>query len=275
MPELPEVETVRRDLHHLVVGRRIEHVDATGARTARRTSREAVQDGLVGRTIIDTARRGKYLLASLDDDHTLMIHLRMSGQLRLGPAALPIEPHTHVRMRLDDGNELRFVDPRTFGEVVVFDPATLAIEVPDLAALGPEPLAVTRRTFDHLLRSRRRQLKALLTDQRVIAGIGNIYADEIAHAARVRSSRPGAELTGHEIGRLHTSMQTILAAAIEARGSTLSDAQYVDLGGLAGGYQEHHAVYGREDLPCLRCGRPIRRVAQGGRSTYFCPSCQR
>jgi len=275
VPELPEVETVRRDLHHLVVGRRIEHVDATGARTARRTSREAVQDGLVGRTIIDTARRGKYLLASLDDDHTLMIHLRMSGQLRLGPAALPIEPHTHVRMRLDDGNELRFVDPRTFGEVVVFDPATLAIEVPDLAALGPEPLAVTRRTFDHLLRSRRRQLKALLTDQRVIAGIGNIYADEIAHAARVRSSRPGAELTGHEIGRLHTSMQTILAAAIEARGSTLSDAQYVDLGGLAGGYQEHHAVYGREDLPCLRCGRPIRRVAQGGRSTYFCPSCQR
>ena len=180
-----------------------------------------------------------------------------------------------MRLLLDDGNELRFVDPRTFGEVVVFDQARMATEVPDLVALGPEPLEVPRKAFDLLLRSRRRQLKALLTDQRVIAGIGNIYADEIAHAARVRSTRPGDSLTGHEIGRLHESMRSILSAAIEARGSTLSDAQYVDLGGLGGGYQDRHAVYDREDRPCLRCGGPIRRVAWGGRSTYFCPRCQR
>ena len=275
MPELPEVETVRRDLHDLVVGRRIVRVDVTGARTARRTSREAVRDGLVGRTIIDTGRRGKYLLVALDDDHTMMVHLRMSGQLRLGPAGTPLAPHTHVRLHLDDDNELRFVDPRTFGEVVVFDQARLVIEMPDLAALGPEPLEVTRRAFDALLRSRRRQLKALLTDQHVLAGIGNIYADEIAHAARVRPTRPGDSLTGHEVGRLHAEMQRILAAAIEARGSTLSDEQYVDLGGLGGGYQEQHGVYGREDRPCRRCGRAIRRDAWAGRSTYWCPRCQR
>ena len=276
MPELPEVETVRRDLEAAVIGRRVVRVVATGARTVRRTSAAAVRAGLEGRTLVAAGRRGKYLCVTLDDGHWLVVHLRMSGQLLVAPTVeSPLAPHTHVRMALDDGRELRFVDPRTFGEVVVVDPDRLADEAPGIATLGPEPLEVDLAGLTSVLKPRRRQLKALLTDQRVVAGIGNIYADEIAHAAGLRHSRPGATLTRPELARLHAAMRSILGAAIQARGSTLSDAQYVDLGGLGGGYQEHHAVYDREGQPCLRCGRPVLRIAWSGRSTYFCRRCQR
>ena len=276
MPELPEVETVRRDLEALVVGARVERVVVTGARTVRRTSAEAVRAGLEGRALVAAGRRGKYLCVTLDDGRWLVVHLRMSGQLLVADApSAPLLAHTHVRLALDDGRELRFVDPRTFGEVVVVDPARLDDEAPGIASLGPEPLDIDVAGLTRVLRPRRRQLKALLTDQHVIAGIGNIYADEIAHAAGVRFDRLGASLTRPELARLHASMQSILTAAIGARGSTLSDAQYVDLGGLGGGYQEHHAVYDREGQPCLRCGRPVLRVAWSGRSTFFCRRCQR
>ncbi len=276
MPELPEVETVRRDLERVVIGRRVVAVAATGARTVRRTSAATLDAGLRGRTLTVAGRRGKYLLVTLDDGAWLLVHLRMSGQLLVAAAAdAPLQPHTHVRMTLDDGRELRFVDPRTFGEVAVIDPARLATEAPDIAALGPEPLALTVDELRAVLKPRRRQLKALLTDQRVIAGIGNIYADEIAHAARVRYNRTGTSLTRTEIERLHGAMHEILTAAIEARGSTLSDAQYVDLGGLGGGYQERHAVYDRAGQPCLRCGQPVLRLTWAGRGTYFCRGCQR
>jgi len=276
VPELPEVETVRRDLEQLVIGRRVVAVAATGARTVRRTSAAALTAGLQGRTLTVAGRRGKYLLVTLDDGAWLLVHLRMSGQLLVADTAdAPLQAHTHVRMTLDDGRELRFVDPRTFGEVAVIDPTRLAVEAPDIAALGPEPLGIGVDELRAVLKPRRRQLKALLTDQRVIAGIGNIYADEIAHAARVRYDRTGTSLTRPEIERLHGAMHRILGAAIEARGSTLSDAQYVDLGGLGGGYQERHAVYDRAGQPCLRCGKPVLRLTWAGRGTYFCRGCQR
>jgi formamidopyrimidine-DNA glycosylase len=275
MPELPEVETVRRDLDALVRGRRVADAIVTGARTVRRTSAAALRTGVVGRTITGTGRRGKYLLIDLDDGNQVMVHLRMSGQLLVGPAATSLALHTHVRLVLDDGRELRFVDPRTFGEVAVIDPDQLERDAPDLAALGPEPLEVDRKAFDRIIRSRNRQVKALLTDQRIIAGVGNIYADEIDFAARIRPDRLGSSLTGPELGRLHSEMQSILSAAIEARGSTLRDAQYVDLGGLSGGYQADHHVYDREGEPCHRCGREVSRVPWSGRSTYFCRRCQR
>ncbi len=276
MPELPEVETVRRDLEALVVGATVTDVVATGARTVRRTSAEALRAGALGRRLVAAKRRGKYLLVTLDDGRWLLVHLRMSGQLLVADApTVPLAPHTHVRFTLDDGRELRFVDPRTFGEVAVVDPDRLAVEAPDLEALGPEPLELDVIGLAGVLKPRRRQLKALLTDQRVIAGIGNIYADEIAHRAGVRHTRPGSSLTRGELGRLHAAIHTILPAAIAARGSTLSDAQYVDLGGLGGGYQEHHAVYDREGEPCLGCGRPVLRIAWAGRSTFFCRRCQR
>jgi formamidopyrimidine-DNA glycosylase len=278
VPELPEVETVRRGLERFAVGRRVERVEVGRDRTVRRTSRQAVIDGLTDTTILGAARRGKYLLLPLDSGDEVMIHLRMSGQVLIAPAAAPRPPHTHVVLHFDDGNELWFVDPRTFGEVVVFDPANADVEVPDVANLGPDPIAdeITLRQFRWMLRSRRRLLKPLLLDQQVIAGIGNIYADEILHAARLRPDRHSDELSPTSERRLHAAIGTILTTAIEAGGSTLRDAQYVDLLGQGGSYQEVHAVYGRTGERCRTCGIGwIRRTVSAQRSTHYCPRCQR
>jgi len=280
VPELPEVETVRRGLAARLVGRRIEHVEVGRERTVRRTSRDALVAGLTGATVVDARRRGKYLLLGLDTGDDVMIHLRMSGRVLISPVGEPRPPHTHVAARLsgEPAEELRFVDPRTFGEVVVFDPANVAVEVPDLARLGVDPVTdgLGRAQLRALLLGRDRQLKALLLDQHVIAGIGNIYCDEILHAARVRHDRVSSTLTGREITRLHEAIHRILGAAIEAGGSTLADTQYVDVAGNGGQFQLAHRVYDRAGMPCLTCGRSaIRRVAFAGRSTSFCARCQR
>ena len=179
MPELPEVETVRRGLEVQVMGRRITRVEVGRERSVRRTSRQAVIDGLTGATILAVNRRGKYLLCPLDTGDELMMHLRMSGRLLVANAGAERPPHTHVVMHLagEPAQELWFVDPRTFGEVVVFDPANVAVELPELAKMGIDPIAdgLSRAQFAAVLRSRSRQIKALLLDQHVIAGIGNIY----------------------------------------------------------------------------------------------------
>jgi formamidopyrimidine-DNA glycosylase len=278
VPELPEVETVRRGLERFAVGRRVNEVEVGRERTVRRTSREAVIHGLTDTTILAANRRGKYLLLPLDSGDEVMIHLRMSGQILVAPTGTARPLHTHVVLHLDDGNELWFVDPRTFGEVVVFDPTNAAVEVPDVAGLGPDPIAdqITLRRFRGMLRSRRRLLKPLLLDQHVIAGIGNIYADEILHAARLRPDRHSDELSLGSERRLHESIHEILSSAIEAGGSTLKDAQYVDLFGEGGSYQDAHAVYGRAGERCRTCGVGwIRRTTSAQRSTHFCPKCQR
>lgn len=283
MPELPEVETVRRGLVAAVVGRRIERVEVGRERSVRRTGPEAVIHGLTGTVLTAVDRRGKYLVGHLDSGERVMVHLRMSGQLLLAPAAAPRPPHSHVVLTLGEGRgrppeELRFVDPRTFGEVVVFDPADAAAVVPELARLGVDPLAddVPRALLRTLVLSRRRQMKALLLDQGVIAGIGNIYADEILHAARLAPWRVSSTLTGQQVTRLHAALHDILTAAVEAGGSTLRDAQYVDLMGAGGSYQVAHRVVDRAGAPCLRCDRArVRRDVFAGRSTYWCPRCQR
>ena len=278
MPELPEVETVRRGLERFAVGRRVNGVDVGRERTVRRTSREAVIHGLTGTTITAANRRGKYLLLPLDSGDEVMIHLRMSGQVLIAAAGAARPAHTHVVMHLDDGNELWFVDPRTFGEVVVFDPTNVAVELPDVANLGPDPIAdiITLHQFRKMLRSRRRLLKPLLLDQHVIAGIGNIYADEILHAARLRPDRHSDELSLTSERRLHASIHAILTSAIEAGGSSLGDNQYVDLFGAGGSYQDVHAVYGRSGERCRTCGVGwIRRTISAQRSTHYCPRCQR
>lgn len=283
MPELPEVETVRRGLAEAVTGRRIERVEVGRDRVVRRTSAAALIGGLTGRVILAAERRGKYLLCPLDDGAVLMVHLRMSGQLLVAEPAAPRPPHTHVVASLSAlgdraPTELWFVDPRTFGEVVVFDPANVAVEVPELARLGPDPIAepFTRRSLRRALRTRSRRLKPLLLDQSIIAGIGNIYADEILHAARLRPTRRSDQLSLAAEARLHGAVTSVLGAAIEAGGSTLRDAQYVDLLGASGSFQEQHRVYGRGGQRCLTCGiGRIRRVVEGQRSTHFCPWCQR
>jgi formamidopyrimidine-DNA glycosylase len=276
MPELPEVETVRRGLARHVVGRTVVAAVASGARTVRRTSAAAVEDGVRGRRVVDARRRGKYLLLGLDDGADLLVHLRMSGQLLLAPADDPAPPHTHVRLGLDDGRELRFVDPRTFGEVVVVHPERLALDAPGLAAQGPDPLLDRLGPAGLARRLRgRRKAKDLLTDQRVVAGLGSIYADEVLWAARIRYDRPGDALALDDVARLVRAMRRVLADAVEAGGSTLGDGQYVDLDGQAGRYQLRHAVHARAGAPCPRCGKPIERHAWSGRSAYGCPRCQR
>ena len=279
MPELPEVETLRRGLETHVVGRRIESVEVGRERTVRRTSRQAIVDGLTGASVVAARRRGKYLLLSLDTGDEVMVHLRMSGRVLISAPDEPRPAHTHVIARFEGepAAELRFVDPRTFGEVVVFDPANVAIEMPELARLGVDPVAegLDRATLRRLVLRRARQMKALLLDQHVIAGIGNIYADEILHAARIRHDRLSNTLTGQEITRLHRELHRILGEAIESGGSTLQDTQYVDIEGAGGRFQERHRVYDREGQRCLTCGKTtITRVPWGGRSTHFCARCQ-
>jgi formamidopyrimidine-DNA glycosylase len=278
MPELPEVETVRRGLERFVVGRRINGVEVGRERTVRRTSAEAVIHGLTGARIEAANRRGKYLLMPLDTGEELMIHLRMSGQVLVVDRGSVRPLHTHVVMHLDNKKEMWFVDPRTFGEVVVFDPSNVAIEMPDLARLGVDPISegLELAYFRTLVRGRRRQIKPLLLDQHVIAGIGNIYADEILHESRLRPDRLSDSLGARSERRLHEAIHRILSDAIDAGGSTLSDSQYVDLFGDSGSYQDDHHVYGREGERCHTCGVGwIRRTVSAQRSTFYCPRCQR
>jgi formamidopyrimidine-DNA glycosylase len=280
LPELPEVETVRRGVAAHVVGRRIERVRIGRERTVRRTSARAVIDGLTGATIIEFGRRGKYLLGALDTGDMVMIHLRMSGRLLMAAVDQPLEPHTHVIIDFagSPAAQLRFVDPRTFGEVVVFDPLHVAVELPELARLGADPIAdgLSRAQLAAMLRGRRRQLKPLLLDQHVIAGIGNIYCDEILHRARLRPDRLAATVAPRQITSLHASIHGVLLAAIDAGGSTLDDTQYVDVMGNGGSFQLDHRVYNRAGQRCLTCrAATIVRVVSGGRTTCFCPRCQR
>jgi len=274
MPELPEVETVRRDLASLAVGRVIEQVEATAPRCIRRhPSAEDFCGRLAGGRIGEVDRRGKYLLVRLDGGVVLVVHLGMSGQLLWVPAeAVADEPrrkHTHVVLTLDAG-EVRYVDPRTFGELFV-----TTDDVPELAHLGPDAIAVGPADLKTVLRARRTQLKPLLMDQRFLAGIGNLYADEILWLAKLRYDRPADSLTAAEVRRLHAAMVETLNAAIERRGSSLADEQYRDLFGAVGDYQADHNAYDREGKPCPRCGRPIVRLKWSGRSTFLCPRCQR
>ncbi len=280
MPELPEVETVRRGIEARVVGRRFERVEVGRQRTVRRTSAAALIAGLEGTTLVAMRRRGKYLVGELDSGDHLMIHLRMSGQVLVDPVATARPAHTHVAAALSGAGdeEFRFVDPRTFGEVVVFDPTNVAVELPELARIGLDPVAdpFERRHLVELLRGRRRQLKALLLDQAVIAGLGNIYTDEVLHRARLHPFRTSDTVTPKQATALYEAIVSVLADAIAAGGSTLSDAQYVDLAGATGSYQDDHVAYGRAGQGCLTCGRgTIVRLTMGGRGTFVCPRCQR
>ena len=279
MPELPEVETVRRGLAAQVVGRRITKVEVGRERTVRRTSARSVIDGLTGTTITAVNRRGKYLLCPLDSGDELMMHLRMSGRLLVSPAGAERPPHTHVVMHLagKPAQELWFVDPRTFGEVVVFDPRNVAIELPEVAKMGIDPIAdgLSRKQFADVLARRSRQIKALLLDQHVVAGIGNIYCDESLHLAGVRWDRRSDAIAPREVTKLHTAIMRVLGDAIEAGGSTLADTQYVGVDGEGGWFQLHHRVYDRAGQRCLTCRKAdIVRVAVAGRGTHFCPRCQ-
>jgi formamidopyrimidine-DNA glycosylase len=221
-------------------------------------------------------RAGKYLLVGLDDDDILVIHLGMSGQLlrAKGPKD-PLDKHTHVIITFTQGGQLRFVDPRTFGEMFVTAIGELET-VPELSHLGFDPLeeVMSWARFGQLLADRHTPLKTLLMDQKFVAGIGNIYSDEILFAAGLRYDRGSDSLSAQEIRRLYRAMVETLSEAVKYRGSSLADEQYRDLFGEVGDYQGQHQVYDREGQPCRRCRNVIVRVKTGGRSTFFCEHCQ-
>lgn len=278
MPELPEVETVRRGLAERVVGRLITEVSVGRPRSVRRTSPVELIARTRNTRVESVDRRGKYIVGRLDSGDGLMIHLRMSGQLLVDRVGAPRPTHTHVVFELDGRDELRFVDPRTFGEVVAFDPDEADRVVPELGRLGVDPVAESLELprLRRLLGSTRRPVKAMLLDQTLIAGIGNIYGDEILHRAGVDPRRPAAEVNATQSKRLHRAIGEVLSEAIAAGGSTLGDAQYVDLMGEGGSFQDQHRVYGRAGARCVTCARGVVVAALiGGRTSSWCRVCQR
>ena len=273
MPELAEVETVRADLAGVAIGKTIARVSIHGARTVRRHEPGILEAELPGRTITGLRRIGKYLLVDLDNDQVLVVHLRMSGQLLWKPDEhAELEKHTHARIHFVSGEELRFVDPRTFGELWLSEP-----DLPEMSHIGPDALndLPTANDLAQRFAGRKSGLKSLLLNQQVVAGIGNIYSDEMLWQAKLRYSRTPDSLSKPAVARLHSAMKEILVAAVASRGSSLRDQQYVDLYGNTGGAQLALHAYDREHQPCHRCEHPIKRMSFGGRSTFFCPHCQR
>lgn len=273
MPELPEVETVVRDLRPLLEGRRIAAIQVSRKRLRLPWSARWSAT-LTGRRVQQVARRGKWIMIRLDDGAYLVVHLGMTGQLTVVPAGEVRASHTHLVFTLDEGREqLRFRDIRRFGGASVLSAAELHERLlREDGALGPEPFDLPPGYWRQVLARTRRPLKAVLLDQRVVAGVGNIYADESLFEARLHPARRGCDITGAEAGRLRRAIVTVLLRAIDRRGSSIRD--YVGGSGLKGEYQNEFRVYGCTGQPCPRCSAPLECVRLAGRSTHYCRKCQ-
>ena len=276
MPELPEVEMTRRHLDEAIKGRRLTRVRTTHARTARHNAGgpNEIDERLEGRTVLRVGRKGKFLAAPLDDGQTLVAHLGMSGRFTIGDPS-EVEPaHTHFRARLDDGREVRFIDPRTFGFVAVVNSDEM--EGSGLSRVGPDAWDTTPSVEDlaAALARRTAPIKALLLDQVILSGLGNIYADEALHMAGIHPLQPGGGLSEAELKRLLEATRMVLGDAIDNGGTSLDDMTYLLPDGRAGENLERLRVYGRTDLPCPRCGTPIQRIVIRARSSHYCPNCQ-
>ncbi|HET7177826.1 MAG TPA: bifunctional DNA-formamidopyrimidine glycosylase/DNA-(apurinic or apyrimidinic site) lyase [Solirubrobacterales bacterium] len=287
MPELPEVETVCRQLDPELAGRRIERLEVLDARWCRPVPPAEIEAAVGGATIRHLGRRGKYLLLGLDGGRTLVMHLRMTGNLVLVDGAAKLDPsegmrlyegerstserHLRARFRLDDGRELWFTDPRRFGEAFLVDDAGLEAR---FARLGVEPFsaAFTAEALGALAAGRTAPLKSFLLDQSAIAGIGNIYADEALFRARLHPLSPAGSLRPEHCEALREAVIAALQAGIDGGGASIDD--YRDGRGERGRMQDEFLVHTREGEPCPRCGGPIARIVVAGRSTYYCPACQ-
>jgi len=281
MPELPEVETVARDLRPRLVGATIVGARCSWARTLRTHDPLAFAEAVAGRTVLAVGRRAKQLVVDLSGDAALTIHLKMTGALFVVPADAPEDSYVRLVLELADGRELRFRDIRKFGKVGLYgrDPVTgeLVSEVGGtavFAAIGPEPLAdeFTVREFRHRLRRRKGRLKPLLLDQSFIAGVGNIYADESLWRSRLHPLRSARSLRPPDERRLYEAMRAVMFEAIERRGSSIDDYTAPD---GDGSMQERLDIYQRTGEPCRRCGHSVKRIVVGARSTHFCSWCQR
>ncbi|MFD1935941.1 MULTISPECIES: bifunctional DNA-formamidopyrimidine glycosylase/DNA-(apurinic or apyrimidinic site) lyase [Nonomuraea] len=272
MPELPEVEVVRRGLAEWVTGRTIAASEVLHPRAVRRQL--GVFD-VAHRVIVSAERRGKYLWLPLDGDEAILAHLGMSGQLLVVSPESALEKHLRVRLSFaDGGNDLRFVDQRTFGHVML---TALVDGVPEpIAHIAPDPFeaAFDEELFTRRLRAKRTEIKRALLDQSLISGVGNIYADEALWLARLHWARPTETLTKAKIAELLAAVRQVMSAAL-VQGGTSFDSLYVNVNGESGYFDRSLEAYGRRDLPCSRCGTPIRRDAFMNRSSFSCPRCQR
>ncbi len=272
MPELPEVETIVRCLRPHLVGRRVRSLSILHPPLLRLDG-GAAPGQIKGKRVIGLRRRGKMILMDFSGGRSLLFHLKMTGQLFLCPKKIPVDKHTRLVMSFQElAEELRFRDVRKFGFVRVAE--TSRIEAaPELRDLGPEPLELKPERFRALFRDRRGRLKSFLLNQSVIAGIGNIYADEILFEARLHPQSDVSRLSRRSLARLQAATRLILDKAIRCRGTSVRD--YRDGNGLEGNFQRCLRVYGRDSLPCHHCGAKIRRIRLSGRSSFFCPRCQR
>jgi formamidopyrimidine-DNA glycosylase len=283
MPELPEVETIASGVHERVSGDRIVEAWFSSSREPFKTppSRQAL--GLEGLIVEAVHRTGKHIVCELvatgkkslerPSAHPVsaqwIVHLGMTGRLLVTTPDAPVEPHTHARLRLHSGRELRFVDPRRFGRLELRE----LDREPAFAAAGAEPLTIVPEAFAALFRGRKLSIKAALLNQSLLSGVGNIYADESLFHAGIRPRRRAGRLTQSELARLHTALQEVLRHAIQLGGSSVSD--YVDANGVRGFFQLEHCVYQRGGEPCRQCGTAIRKIVLAGRGTHYCSHCQR
>jgi formamidopyrimidine-DNA glycosylase len=275
VPELPEVESVRRRLAPVLEGRRLERVEIADARLTRPFDPGEVARELEGERVVAVDRRGKYLIVRFESGRSLLIHLRMTGSFRLRSPAedvLPDDAYRRSVVRLDDGSDVAYRDVRRFGTWLLLEPGELQPYLD--ARVGPEPLdpAFTAKALAARLAKRRAPVKAAILDQRTLAGVGNIYADEALWRSRIHPLREAGTLDPSEIRKLRQAIRDVLLLGIERQGSTLRDYALPD--GEAGGMQEEFKVYGRLGEPCDRCGTPIERIVVGGRGTWYCPRCQ-
>jgi formamidopyrimidine-DNA glycosylase len=277
MPELPEVETVVRGLRLVLPGRRIVAVRLS-AKTDFIDDPASLERELPGTRVTGIERYGKFLVIDLQRERAdgddgriaLLIHLGMTGQIVVGPAEAPVLPHTHAFLTLDDGRELRYTDIRRFGRIrILLDGERESV----LGSLGIDPLEASEKEFRETITKRSAQIKALLMDQSVFRGMGNIYTDESLWRAKIHPRQLGTKLNEREVKRLRRAVREVLMEAIRLRGSSVSD--YVDSDGARGEFQLRHRVYQREGKKCFRCGAVIRRAIVAGRSSFFCPRCQR
>ncbi len=275
MPELPEVETTRRHLAVALEGATVERVDLRRDRMARRNHRPAdVVDRLSGRRVFTVGRIGKFIVVELDGDLRWVIHLGMSGRIRIVDTTEPLEPHANLVVELDSGIEVRLIDPRTFGFVAVWTPEEW--DASTMSGLGRDGLNDLPSAGDlaAAFAERKAPIKALLLDQRIVAGLGNIYADEVLIRAGVHPRRAAGTLTPSEITKLHSAIGPVLEAGIQHGGTSLDDLAYLLPDGRAGEYLSRLWAYGRTGEQCLVCGTPIERTIVAQRSSHYCPACQ-
>jgi formamidopyrimidine-DNA glycosylase len=276
MPELPEVELVARSLNKIVRGRKVIKAELLRARLAPDNSAREFARGMRGATVESVGRRGKHILFRFDNARVLITHLRMTGRFLYLPPEAPAPKHTHAVFHLDNRRRLVFTDQRHFGLMKLVKATALA-ETKELRELAPEPFSeeFSPAYLHDALKRSRRALKELLLDQKKVTGLGNIYAAEALFLARVNPFIAAAELSSGRAVRLHQAIQEVLAESI-AHGSTLNvDPENIDESYFGGGYKGHWRVYDREGEPCPNCTARIRRLTHAGRSTYFCPRCQR